>query len=98
MNVPQLQNQVRVTNAGICLWPKALNNFSLGHRPWNRIAYDQGLKARFGLHPGPDLAVIRAFSAGPFCIPIILGRCPRRSMNAAPLARKKLERRNVPTL
>jgi hypothetical protein len=34
--------------------------------------------------------VNRAFSAGAFWVPLVLGRCPRLTVNAAPLALKQI--------
>ena len=35
----------------------------------------------------------RAFSAGAFGVPLVLGRCPRLTVDAAPLALKQLSER-----
>jgi hypothetical protein len=71
MSNPAMQNQL-----GFCLAPKGGTISAWRVAPGYWIAHKQALKARFSPHLVPDLAVSRAFSAGHFRIPTILGRCP----------------------
>jgi hypothetical protein len=80
---------ISATGKGILFGAKGAVSLQPAHRPRNSIGYKPALKAQFNPDPGPDLAVNRAFSAGNFRIPTILGRCPRVSMNVAPLARSE---------